>query len=71
MDIYAKPGTKVVFTEKNVSRAQINWGSHADPREILKVGQQYIIDHTDVRSYHTKVFLVGFQGKSFNSVWFK
>jgi hypothetical protein len=70
MDIYAKPGTKVIF-EGNVSEAQIRWGSNSDPAGILVDGQEYTIDHTEVHSYHTKVFLVGFPGKSFNSAWFQ
>ncbi len=63
-------GTMVTFVEKDVSEAQINWGGHADPRGILVVGQKYIIDYTEVHSQHTKIFLEGHPGKSFNSVWF-
>ena len=71
MDIYSKPGTIVKFVEDDVTQAQINWGSHDDPRGVLEVGKEYIIDRTEVHSQHTKVFLKGYDKKSFNSVWFK
>lgn len=71
MNIYAKAGSKVKFTESDPSRAQINWGSHDDPTGILVVGNDYTIDRTDVRSSHTKVFLKEHPGKQFNSVWFE
>ena len=71
MNIYSKPGSKVVFTEKAPSDSQVNWGSHADPTGLLVVGKTYTIDHTAVHSSYTKVFLEGFPGKHFNSVWFE
>jgi len=71
MDIYAKPGTKVKFVEDDVSEAQINWGGNDDPRGVLVVGQEYTIDHTEVHSQHTKVFLEEHPGKIFNCVWFE
>ena len=70
MEINAKPGTKVVFNEKNPSKEQINWGSHTDPRGLLEVGKEYTIDRTEVHSWHTKIYLKEFPNKSFNSVWF-
>lgn len=71
MNIYAEPGTKVKFVEQNVSESSITYRGDDDPRGVLFVGQEYIIDHTEVHSYHTKVFLKGYPGKSFNSVWFE
>lgn len=70
IDIYSPPGTLVIFNEPNVTEAQINWGSHCDPRGLLGIGKEYTIDRTEVHSQHTKVFLVEYPGKSFNSVWF-
>lgn len=71
MDIYAEKGTKVKFIEDDVSDAQINWGGHDDPRGILRFGEEYTIDHTEVRSSHTKVFIQEVPEKQFNSVWFE
>jgi len=71
MDIYAKAGTKVKFIEDNVSRAQIQWGSNDDPSGLLVIGRIYEIDHTEVHTQHTEVFLKEFPGKQFNSVWFE
>jgi hypothetical protein len=54
----------------NVSQAQINWGSHTDPRGLLEEGKVYDVKNIEVRSWHTKVFLKGYKGH-FNSVWFE
>ena len=70
MNIYSQFGDIVVFTEKDVSDAQVSWGGHTRP-DMLTVGQEYTIDHCEVRSSHTKVFLEGYEGMSFNSVWFE
>ncbi len=71
MNIYARYGNKVRFVEENVSNAQINWGGNNDPRGLLVVGQIYTIDHTEVHSQHTKVFLVEHPFYRFNSIWFE
>ena len=70
MDIYANPGTKVMFIEDRPTKAQIQWGGHTDP-SILELGRIYTIERTDVRSSHTKVYLQEFPDVHFNSVWFK
>jgi hypothetical protein len=49
---------------------QIEWGGNADPVGLLVVGQEYELDHADVRSQSTRIFLKDFPGKQFNSVWF-
>ena len=69
MNIYAEEGTRVVF-KGDASQSQIQWGGHQDPTGLLVPGETYTIDRIEVRSYHTKVYLVDYQGKSFNSVWF-
>jgi hypothetical protein len=61
---------KVKFIEENVLQEQIDWGSCADPRDILEVGKEYELDYADVHSSHTEVFLKDFPKLSFNSVWF-
>jgi hypothetical protein len=71
MDIYAKEGTKVKYIEDYVSNENVKWGTHTDPRGVLTDGETYIIDKTEVHSWHTKVFLKGYEDKPFNSVWFK
>jgi len=69
MDIYTPPGVKVRF-DGNVTKDQIRWGCHTDPSSLLHEGEEYVVDHTEVRSSHTRVFLKEFPGKHFNSVWF-
>mgnify|MGYP001611184639 CR=1 FL=1 len=69
MDIEAPEGTRVKFFGP-VSEEGIKWGSHDDPRDLLQIEGEYIVDHTEIHSWHTKVFLKEFPGKSFNSVWF-
>lgn len=49
---------------------QIKWGNNDDPRKILIVGEIYIVSHTEIHSWHTKLYLKGIQGK-FNSVCFE
>ena len=61
---------KIKFIAKNVSKDQIDWGSHCDPRGVLIFGQQYELERAEVHSQHTKIFLKEFPGKSWNSVWF-
>jgi len=71
MDINAEKGAKVKFIEGGITKEQISWGSHDDPTNILEAGKEYTIDHTEIRSWHTKVFLDEFPGRQFNSVWFE
>jgi hypothetical protein len=68
MDIYAKRGHKVRYMGSSVE--QVRWGGNDDPSEVLKEGEIYEVDHTEVHSYHTKVFLVGVEGR-FNSASFE
>jgi hypothetical protein len=69
MRIDSKPGDKVQFVGK-VSQEQIRWGSHCNPKNILTPKQTYTVDHTEIHSSYTKVFLVEFPDKGFNSIWF-
>ena len=70
MDINSTPGTIVTFIEDDVIQPQIMWGHHTDPRGVLEVGKKYTVSKTEVHGSYTKVFLVGYEGMSFNSVWF-
>ena len=51
------------------SDAQVNWGNCDDPRNVLIEGEVYEVEEEDVRTWHTKLSLVGVDGK-FNSVCF-
>ncbi len=54
-----------------VDEPSIRWGNHADPRGLLQEGCLYEVERKEVHSWHTKIFLKGFPGKQFNSVWFE
>ena len=62
---------RVEYDESRVFDMSVNWGSHADPRGILKDGAIYEVVETEVHSSYTRYFLEGFVDTSFNSVWFK
>jgi hypothetical protein len=58
---------KVIYT--GASDSQVTWGTCDDPRGVLVEGQCYEVEERDVRSWHTKLKLVGVEGR-FNSVCF-
>lgn len=62
--------SKVRFIKK-ASIDQIRWGSNDDPNDLLEVGKVYDVEDWEVHSWHTKVILVDFPGKRFNSVNFE
>jgi hypothetical protein len=68
MPINAAPGTKVMFRQSN--RDQVRWGGNDDPALVCYTGGIYTVDHTEIHSQHTKVYLKEFPGKKFNSVSF-
>ena len=68
MDIYSKKGTKVICVNKSMDAAK--WGANDSP-ECLLIGGVYSVDHTEVHSYHTKVYLKEFSGKKFSSIHFE
>jgi hypothetical protein len=49
---------------------QISWGGNDDPNPLLTIGEVYEVEDADIRSWHTKVKLVGIEGR-FNSVSFE
>ena len=53
------------------SKEQIKWGSCDDPTAILVIGETYVINRTEVCSWHTKIELKEFLNKWFNSVCFE
>jgi hypothetical protein len=66
MDIYAKEGHKVIFSNPD--------NGHESDRELCKKFLSfygiYTIDHTCVDKYSTEVYLKEFPGIAFNSVMF-
>ena len=65
MDIYSKDGTKVVFTGRGGYGYQ-----QSEAREHLTVGAIYTVEHTEVHSWSTDVYLYEVPGIRFNSVMF-
>ena len=63
-----KAGDKVKYI--GCSESQIKWGSHTDPRGVLKGFTTYTVKSVDIHNWHTKVYLIGFTGH-FNSVCFE
>lgn len=57
--------------DDQVSDAQVNWGSNADHRGLLKKGEIYDVYDIKVHSYHTEVYLAKYPNKPFNSVCFE
>lgn len=53
-------GEKAVYL--GTSDEQVRWGGNADPRGILVEGKKYEVEDEDVRSWHTKLKLVGIDG---------
>lgn len=60
-------GNKVRFLGCSVP--QTNWGGNDSPTDKLMYGHEYIISDIEVHSWHTKISLMGIEGK-FNSVCF-
>lgn len=67
MDIYARPGSKVVFS--NPSRGFNDDQSLAS--EHLEVGKVYTVSSIEVDSWYTDVLLVEVPSVKFNSVLFE
>ncbi len=66
MNIYAKEGTKVVYTGKG------GYDHHIDhANKYLKIDETYTVDYTIVGRGHTDVYFKELPGKGFNSVHFK
>lgn len=65
MNIYSKHGDKVRLDGLYGLNFDKNWAN-----KHLTIGDIYTVDHTEVHSFSTKVFLVEVPGISFNSVLF-
>ena len=64
----ANPGIKVMFV--GATDDQVKWGANDDPRTLLTLGAIYTVGKKEIHSFHTKLELVEFPGKKFNSVSF-
>lgn len=68
MNIEARKGHMVRYI--GATDDQVRWGVHDDPRDHLTIGETYLVDHTEIHSWHTKVYLQDADG-GFPSVAFK
>lgn len=68
MDIYARSGHKVLVTVEGMNSGYEHHKETA--KKYLVVGKTYTVDHTDVSSWHTDVYLQEIPGIAFNSVHF-
>jgi hypothetical protein len=67
MDIFKKPGTKVIYKYPN-------WGYKCDQekaKELLDLEREYTIEKISVGNYYTSVYLKEVPGVAFNSVLFE
>ena len=66
MDIDVPQGTKVRYIGFHLTGEYSEWimsfDGNDDPRGKLKDGEIYTVDHTEVHSWHTKVFLQEVEG---------
>ena len=69
MNINCGKGHKVVYT--GCDEDMINFGGNDDPRHVLVEGEKYVVERTEVHSWHTKVYLEDFKNLRFNSVCFE
>jgi hypothetical protein len=53
-----------------ISDYENNWGGCGVIKDHLKVGETYEVEKTEVHSWHTKIWLKGFD-EPFNSVHFE
>ena len=65
MDIYSRPGTKVVYLGENGYDSQ-----RETANKILKVGQAYIVKNIDVGDSYSYVALEEVPNQTFNTVMF-
>lgn len=69
MNIRAKYGDKVIVTETSVENG---YEYHSQlVKEHLEIGKVYEVHSTEVGSWSTDVFIVGFPDIRFNSVCFE
>ena len=60
-DSFFRKGDLVKF--ESSSKFQVTWGQNDDPDLLLKKNEIYEIEKVQIRSYHTKVYLKGIEGK--------
>ena len=67
MNIYAKTGHKV----KCVTLDAGYKSDQETAKKYLEIGKEYIVERTEVDSWHTDVWLQEFPDVKFNSVFFE
>jgi len=67
MDIHSPRGTKIKFIENN----PLSYYISKDNANLLTLHEIYTVNHTEIHSCFTIVFLEEFPGVDFNSVWFE
>ena len=50
---------------------QVYWGNCDDPRNVLEIGEEYLLKRLDIHNWHTRIVLEEFPGMEFNSVCFE
>ena len=63
-----KTGDNVIFI--GATSFQVEFGGYTDPRGILSLKKDYVVEWVNVQDYITEVKLVGID-KTFNSVHFR
>lgn len=66
MDIYAQEGDKVIFLGKHGRDEELAYALRK-----LEAGKEYTVDHTDVHSWCSYVYLKELPEESFNTVMFE
>ena len=66
MNIYSKPGTKVIFSGENGYEFE-----QANARMIFTIGQEVTLKAIDVSDWSTSVQFEEYPNKWYNSVMFK
>jgi len=56
---------------KFIEKEPLTWGISSHWAKLLKLGETYDVERIEVHSCHTKIFLKGYPGIAFNSVWFE
>lgn len=66
MDIESEEGTLVRF-----SHPENGYTHHQEQaKKFLEVGEVYTVEHVDIHSWHSDVYLKEFPGEKFNTVLF-
>jgi hypothetical protein len=66
--IHSPSGVKVRFVRP---KEAVSWSViKKESADLLQDGAEYILDHAEIHSWHTRFYLVGFPCVAFSSTWF-